>query len=42
MLYDYDMETDHNTGLTYNSSNGFTKIQKRDDNLDDQTQILDG
>jgi hypothetical protein len=35
MLYDYDMETDHNTGFTYDGSKGFTKIQKRDDNLDD-------
>jgi hypothetical protein len=34
MLYDYDMETDHNTGFTYDSSKGFTKIQKRDDNLE--------
>lgn len=35
MLYDYQMESDHNTGFTYDSSKGFVNIQKRDDNLED-------
>jgi hypothetical protein len=35
MLYDYQMESDHNTGFTYDSSKGFINTRKRDDNLAD-------
>jgi hypothetical protein len=35
MLYDYQMESDHNTGFTYDSSKGFINTRKQDDNLDD-------